>query len=262
MPENGAPPIPDQCAVCVYPRRANVEAGILAGVSARAIERQERAVDPTAPSRGPIGRHAALCMPAAVRAAEDALAQPRLAIVQAVATAATERLDAVKPLVAFSDRIEALLVPVEKAHRACDRWLTDPANPAEYDIGPRAYEITVVYQDGAFPAKATLAELLARVNETAPVISVEANMADPREYLLSVNAEARKSLELIAKILGLLKTGPTVEVNLTASPAWLAIEARFSALRDARPELAAELRWLASGEGAIPVAALEGHPIP
>jgi len=70
-------------------------------------------------------------------------------------------------------------------------------------------------------------------------------------------AEFRSIWMDVAKLTGELKTGPTVEVNLTASPAWLAIEARFAQLRDARPELTAELRWLASGEGDVPRQAID-----
>lgn len=89
----------------------------------------------------------------------------------------------------------------EQCHRlrklsdAIDEWLTHPDDPDRYDIGPRAAEIAVVYEDlsdcsakGVPKRKrATLAQLLARVSEqsggTIRPLSGEASFADPRDGL-------------------------------------------------------------------------------
>lgn len=91
-----------------------------------------------------------------------------------------------------------------------------------------------------------------------------AGAEEDRDWGAAVRAisEFRSIWMDVAKLTGELKTGPAVEINLTASPEWLAIEGRFAQLRDARPELLAELRWLASGEGPIPGAAIEARANP
>jgi len=230
---NGASSIPDQCSVDTYHRRASVESGLLSGMTTRAIERQERAVDPKAPGRNVIGRHRDICMPAAVRAAESKLQEPRLAIVQAVATAATERLDAVKPLVAFSDRIEALLIPIEKLITACDLWLAHPTDPTRYDLNPRTYEVDVTFDQpmGNLSIRKTekLSKLMADVEAGLgiTVVKGEAKTADVRKLILDAVACGRTNLELIAKILGLLKPETqAVTINqFLGSPDWQATQA-------------------------------------
>lgn len=56
----------------------------------------------------------------------------------------------------------------------------------------------------------------------------------------------------VAKLTGELKTSPTVEVNLTAAPEWLAIRSRMVELVRARPELREIMAWVVKGQGAMP----------
>jgi hypothetical protein len=84
---------------------------------------------------------------------------------------------------------------LKKFSDAIDAWLTDPDDPERYDIGPRASEVMVVYDDlsdcsakGAPRRKrARLSHLLAHVAEQSGgsirPVSGEASFADPREGL-------------------------------------------------------------------------------
>jgi len=65
-------------------------------------------------------------------------------------------------------------------------------------------------------------------------------------------AEVRSIHMDVAKLTGELKTGPTVEVNLTAAPEWLAIRSRMVELVRARPELRDAMAWVVKGQGAMP----------
>lgn len=121
------------------------------------------------------------------------------------------------------DVIAQLARNLERANKlqdACDRWLTDAEDETQYDIGPRADEVTVTYQvmvDGGergsriLTRKAPLAALLQAI-ESAPGLTfhgeqfyalqgTESKHADPRELVLKTQAEARQSVALYADLL-------------------------------------------------------------
>jgi hypothetical protein len=114
---------------------------------------------------------------------------------------------------------------------ACDRWLRDADDPTRYDIGPRAEELRVTYEEErpggrTVRRKATLAELLAKVNgsDRSPVRTVtmvETKHADPRELVLKTAARLQPQIELLAKLIGELDERP--QVNILVSPEWVAI---------------------------------------
>lgn len=121
------------------------------------------------------------------------------------------------------DVIAQLARNLERANKlqdACDRWLTDAEDEAQYDIGPRTDEVTVTYQvmvdngergSRILTRKAPLAALLQAV-ESAPGLTfhgeqfyalqgAESKHADPRELVLKTQAEARQSVALYADLL-------------------------------------------------------------
>lgn len=100
-------------------------------------------------------------------------------------------------------------------HRNCQRlglgqdavheWLEDPDRPGHYFLGPRAYEISVVYDDYTDLTergeprrkKASLQTLIARVEAgQAGVVNVESKFADPRRLLTEYSAGLRGELTL------------------------------------------------------------------
>lgn len=98
---------------------------------------------------------------------------------------------------------------------ACDRWLRDPENQEQYDIGPRAGDIKVIYEiEGSngkpVRKKAPLSQLLAQVERDYTVHSYEAKHADPRELILKTANSLQGQIELLARLAGELKN----EVNL------------------------------------------------
>lgn len=112
---------------------------------------------------------------------------------------------------------------------ACDRWLRDAENPNQYDIGPRATDISVTYwEDGPkgrrVKRKAKLSSLLAEItchNGRGRTIElVETKHADPRELVLKTAARLQAQVELLAKLIGeLQQEGRTV--NITLSAEWI-----------------------------------------
>lgn len=66
--------------------------------------------------------------------------------------------------------------------------------------------------------KAPLSHLLDKVNGTFSTTWAETKHADPRELVLKTADRLRMQTELLAKLLGQLKDGPTV--NVLISPDW------------------------------------------
>ena len=143
---------------------------------------------------------------------------------------------------------------------ACDRWLRDADDSSRYDIGPRATELLVTYEqaetgsDKVTRRKEPLSALLARV-EGLPgvgVVMVETKHADPRELVLKTADRLRSQSELLARLIGDLDERP--QITLVTAPEWLAIRAALlDALRaypDARTAVAARLVAL-EGQGGV-----------
>jgi len=107
---------------------------------------------------------------------------------------------------------------VEKLFDACERYLRDTANPDEYDLGPRAWEIDVQYQvetEGK-PRyeKAALQTIIDRMNERGIVpIEFRYKHADPRKLLLEAANSLKGTMELRAKLAGKLVEGTTVNIS-------------------------------------------------
>ena len=137
---------------------------------------------------------------------------------------------------------------------ACDRWLRDAEDPARYDLGPRATELLVTYEqaeagsDKVSRRRAPLSALLARVDGLpgVGVALVESRHADPRELVLKTADRLRAQSELLAKVLGDLDERP--QINVLLAPEWLRLRAAlldaFADYPDARAAVAARLATL------------------
>lgn len=112
---------------------------------------------------------------------------------------------------------------------ACDAWLRDPDDPTQYDVGPRATDVTVIYtvpttEGTSERHKAPLSELLARVDDESHRIERwHYKHADPRELMLKTHAQLQSSLELLAKLDGKLQQEGTT--NIVISAQWLELRA-------------------------------------
>ena len=108
------------------------------------------------------------------------------------------------------------MVPMQKLLNACDRYLTDPWHPGEYDLGPRAEDVMVTYREAGDDEKrrdrkAKLSELLPLLEDADLIIQhTDWRHADPRELIIKTAGAIAKQLEFAAKLLGLL-SGPTGE---------------------------------------------------
>lgn len=176
-----------------------------------------------------------------LRTIADRWTVSKTALIRHKAEHLTQRLVASK---AAAERVEDLEV-MEELRRcfervnllfdACDRWLRDVDDPTRYDIGPRAEELRVTYEEerpgpagkrSTVRRKATLAELLAEVkgSDRSPlrtVTMVETKHADPRELVLKTAARLQPQIELLAKLIGELDERP--QVNILVSPEWIAV---------------------------------------
>jgi hypothetical protein len=104
----------------------------------------------------------------------------------------------------------------QKANRlidACDQWLRDPDDPTRYDIGPRADDVTVVYDEHDEEGRPTrrkrrLSKILADIEERSPRICefkrLESKHADPRHLILKALGEVRMQIELQVNLFAIL----------------------------------------------------------
>jgi hypothetical protein len=171
------------------------------------------------------------------------------------AKAAAETADGLEVM----DELRRCFERVNLLFNACDRWLRDADDPTRYDIGPRAEELRVTYEEERLgertvKRKATLAELLAEVNgsDRSPVRTVtmvETKHADPRELVLKTAARLQPQIELLARLIGELDEKP--QVNILVSPEWIAVRAAvLEALAphpEARAAVAGRLLQLEAG---------------
>ena len=192
------------------------------------------------------GRHKVKCLAGQIERAEqivrarkpapvarDVLRQA-VRIVEAQDAAA---LDVMTEVRRIFDRMGKLI-------NACDAWLTDVDDPTRYDIGPRAHELMVTYEDvidgGETPVtirrKARLSDLLelARGDAKRTYTMIETKNADPRDLIVRVSAQLKGQIELLAKLLGELSEAPSITVVM--SPEWVAVRRAITDALSPYPE--------------------------
>ena len=111
--------------------------------------------------------------------------------------------------------IEILTRAIERESRvsdACDEYLRDPDDPTRYDVGPRASELNVIYEDYEMGAddkpivikrKDTLQAIINHCEEKLGIgiKVVETKHADPRELVIKAHAEIRQTVDSMAALL-------------------------------------------------------------
>lgn len=204
--------MPRTCTVCALPTRAEVDRELVAGEASFRNIAERFSVSVAA-----LHRHKADHVPRALREAQ----------------AVQEEADAID----VRPELERCFERVNLLFDACDRWLRDADDPARYDIGPRAEEMRVTYEERVgertVRRKAPLAELLAKVevndSESSTeargrtVTMVETKHADPRDLVLKTAGRLQPQIELLAKLIGELDNRP--QINLYLSPEWIELRA-------------------------------------
>ncbi len=167
------------CAVCTHENRNEIERRIARGDSYRDIAGQFQL------SKSSVHRHTQCITEALIQARED----------QLVDTARDVNAE-----------IEKVFSRVNKMMAACDKWLTDPENPDEYTLEPRAGEINVVYETGTGgKAKEKLSVLLKQIADEGHWgrrLYGEAKTSDPRKLILDAARELNDACDRLAKLTG------------------------------------------------------------
>jgi hypothetical protein len=160
----------------------------------------------------------------------------------AQAKAAQETSDAVDVMA----ELQRCFARVNLLFDACDRWLRDADDPTRYDIGPRATELDVTYDETLIDRngnpytvrrKKKLSDLLETVEtETRTITLVETKYADPRELVLKTANRLQGQMELLSKLVGQLSDGDTI--NIVVNPAWVQIRTELLAALRPYPDAA------------------------
>jgi hypothetical protein len=137
----------------------------------------------------------------------------------------------------LAEEVRGWMETIGKMLRACDEWLTDPDDPARYDLSPRASELMVHYETtvagpGGRPIvvrrKARLQALLgalSRVRDGLTVTAVESKSADPRKLILDTTKTLESHMRLVAEIAGKIATQGST--TFLISPEWVALRGRM-----------------------------------
>jgi predicted DNA-binding protein YlxM (UPF0122 family) len=211
-----------KCTVCAHKERTEIELAILHDFSFRDISRQYGV------SRSAVDRH-----------------RPHI-LVDVIHSEHEKRLKEATKVV---DELKVLKETALLLRDACDRELRDPEDPTRYFMGPRSWDVAVVYdedqvieEDGDGNAlkvrkvrkKAQLSELLQGVPN---VFSVNVKQPAPADVILKALSNVLDHLELVAKLTGELKAGQlnvNTQINvLETSAEW--IELREQIIRALRP---------------------------
>ena len=131
-------------------------------------------------------------------------------LVPKVAEAETQRSEAEGG--ALVAEIRTIMTRCQRMYDACDEYLRDPKNPERYELGPRAWELDIVYRtvedgtDKMITRKESLQTLLEKIEDEGGYQPWEIRMkqADPRKLLLETARVLSDQLKLLAEIEGLV----------------------------------------------------------
>jgi len=226
--------MPRRCTICTHPERAEIEKQIVTGISFRDISKR---FDIGVQS---IHRHKTSHLGRVIERAER---QHAIKVERAVAKREESKDSDAFDVIA---ELKEVFVLTKKMLYATDDWLTDPNNPKVYDLGPRAHEVMVTYEEvvdyreSGTPItkrrKATLQQLLDRIKAkmSDEITIIESKSADPRRLHLETAAQLKSSLELMAKLLGQLDERP--QINILVTPEWLTLKTALFAALSQHPE--------------------------
>lgn len=156
---------------------------------------------------------------------------------------------------AVVDQLRDVMGRMRKLYDACDEYLLDPADPGRYELGPRAWEIDIVYRaveaetDKMITRKESLQALLEKIDaEGYQPWEVRMKHADPRRLIVETAGALTRQLELMAKIEGAIQD--TV-VNVTVNQKFLDFKAILVRTTEGYPEvrerIARELEKMEAG---------------
>ncbi|MGH2976419.1 MAG: hypothetical protein ACREOQ_17690, partial [Gemmatimonadales bacterium] len=140
------------CTVCAHPRCQEIDAALVEGGSDRQVAAKVRGIT------------------------HDAIRRHRDSHLPAHLAKAAEGKDVAKAGNTLQ-QFDRVLERVNLLFDACDRWLRDPEDPTRYEIGPRAENVQVTYEDEdergkPIRRKARLSVLLKRVRGVAPGVEL------------------------------------------------------------------------------------------
>ena len=204
-----------KCTVCTHDKRNEIEHALLSGGIQRDLAARY-GLSETALSRHKLDHIRAL-----VRQAEHN---------HLVRAAVAASLPAFNHYVDLQAEMARLFLRLNKLFDACDRSLADAHDPDLYDLGPRAGEIQVTYeqeeaandnQPGTGRKKAPLSHLLLEAERGlgVKVLAARHHSPDPRETLLKTAEAIRRLVETCAKLTGAFSLQPQAPAREDLPPA-------------------------------------------
>lgn len=227
--------MPRSCTVCEHPQRLAIDKALVGGEANRIIAKR------CAISVAALQRHRANHLPEVLAEANQRRAESHQSHVAAVGVAVQEHAAAEEAhALDVMEELQRCFQRVNLLFDACDRWLRDADDPTRYDIGPRAGDILVTYeQPGAdgkpIRRKEALDRLMARVEGSGVALERwDTKYADPRDLVLKTAQQLTGQTQLLAKLLGQLDERP--QVNVLMAPEWVQVRSALLTALAPHPE--------------------------
>ena len=232
--------MPRKCSACSHPQRGDIDAAVVADQEPlRAIAGRYGL------SYSALQRHKAEHLAEGLARGAEIVQAKRAGITAMIAAKAAERAESDAAVtdarnIQVYEALGLAFARIGKLFDACDRFLTDPANPSEYTLAPRAHELEVVHQvvvgkrgDGTAIVenqKHLLSELLASSPETLradDVVSVKWRQADPRQLVLGAARRLEAQQRWLADLL--VKMQDHEAQDVARSPEWGVLREKIAA---------------------------------
>jgi len=224
------------CSICTHEERESIDRDLLKGVSYRRIAARTGAAATSL--RRHKHAHLAAAMAAGAQRRERAITETAIELAQ------DDARGAVLHAAGLRAELEQCFLRLRKMFDAADRWLTDPAEPSEYWLGPRSEDVGVVYVemvgDPPLPVRSRekLSTLLERLADAGQVgdslVTVEVRHADIRTLALGIAKRMESSMSLVGKLIGELDERTVVAIQST--PEWPKLRQLLMDVVAAHPE--------------------------
>lgn len=126
------------------------------------------------------------------------------------------------------EELERIMSVMQKLYGSAEEFLRDPDNPDKLYLGPRDFEVDVVYvdrsEDPPVSRRQRLDLLMEQLEKKHPNLNIQRahyHHTDPRDTIVKVASVLTKQLELVGRILGEIKD---VKIDLTKAEAWALIK--------------------------------------
>ncbi len=227
--------MPQKCSICTHPKRHEIEAAVVQGLSLRQVVEKFKTC-----STASVSRHTKRCVAKAIQqvrtAREQVIDEKAKHSVEVIHKRVAEQASVtMQTVTTIENELARSFTEVNKLADALDDYLEDPDSPGTYTLDPRADQAMIVWEEleaetpeGQKPKwikrRGSLQEALALAfsNGHRRLVSTDLiSIADPRELLLKMLAQRCRQIEIMAKLEGRYTAPAPLSDGNTVQLVWI-----------------------------------------